>query len=148
MKGIAFDIDSGVGYETNVGKSVDSEKGERGLRVLEFEVAEEEVGFGRRVWGVVGDEGGGEEGEFGAERFELELGFVVELESVEEDKERERAGGFGGEEAREEVVGEADDAGVGLGLEREQLGDDVGFIIIIIGHGRGGSEEEEEREEE
>lgn len=73
----------------------------------------------------------------------------MELESVEEDEERERAGGFGGEEAREEAVGEADDAGVGLGLEREELGDDVGFIIIIIiGHGRGGSEEEEEREED
>lgn len=65
----------------------------------------------------------------------------MELLGVEEEEEGEGARGWGGgKEAGDEGVGEVDDAGGGLGLEGEEIGDEV-----IRGGGGGG--EGDEREE-
>ena len=84
--------------EADVGEGVDAELGEGELGLLELDVAEEElVGVGRVV---VGQEGGGDDGEFVAELREAELRLVVELRRVEEEEDGVRARGFhGGEEA-------------------------------------------------
>lgn len=86
-------------------EGIDGELGESSLRFAKLDVAEEEFGKRRGIF-VVGDERFGEEGKFGFELLEVELGFVVELLGVEEDDERESAGvGFrGGNDAAEEVV--------------------------------------------
>lgn len=98
----------GGAHEANVGEGVDAELGEGELGFFEFDVAEEEFTVVR----VVGDEGGGDEGEFVAEVEEAELGLVVELDGVEEEDEGVGAWGVdGGEEAREGLVVEVDHAG-------------------------------------
>lgn len=113
-----------------MGESIDAEKAEALLGFSEFDVAEEELGPIGGVL-VVGDEGGGDEVELAAEVLEAEFGLVVEVEGVEEDEEG--VGFGGGEEAGEGLVGEVDDAGGGLGLEAEKLGDEGG-----VGIGGGG----------
>ncbi|GAB2298832.1 hypothetical protein Dimus_032909 [Dionaea muscipula] len=132
-----------------MGEGVDVEEGEGGLRVLELEVEEEEGG--EEVRGgvpVVGNEGGGNEGEFGFERREVELGLVVEMCGVEEDEECEGAetGGGEGEDAAEEAVGEADYAGFRLRLKGEEIGDNG--IGVGVGDGDGGDEGGEDQGEE
>ena len=54
-------------------EGINAKESEALLRLFEFDVAEEEVGFARVRVKVVGDEELGEEGEFGVEVFELEL---------------------------------------------------------------------------
>ena len=71
------------------------------------------------------EEGCRENGEFRFEGWKLEFRFVVELGCVEEDEERERARTREGEDAAEEVVGEAEDAVGCGGLEVLELGDEV-----------------------
>lgn len=98
-------------HEANVGEGVDAELGEGELGFFEFDVAEEEFTVDLVVIVVVGDEGGGDEGEFVAEVEEAELGLVVELDGVEEEDEGVGARGVdGGEEAREGLVVEVDHA--------------------------------------
>lgn len=114
--------------EPDVRKGIDAEEGETGLRLLEFDVAEEDLGVGRRRRIlIVGYEGVGDDGELVAEFLEVELLLVVELNGVEEDDERVGSRGLGGgEEARDGVVVKVDHARCGSGLEVEEFGDSVG----------------------
>lgn len=108
-----------------MGEGIDAEEGEGGLGLLEFEVAEEELGGLR--W-AVGEEGGREEIELGAEGLEVEVGVGVEVGGVEEDEEGVGAGrGGGGEEAADGVVVEVDDAELGAGSEGDEVCDSVGI---------------------
>lgn len=77
--------------QANVRDAINTELGEGGLRFSVLDITKKELGL---RWGivVVGDEWGGKEGEFVFEVFEVELGFGVELVSVEEDEEGEGAG--------------------------------------------------------
>ena len=59
--------------KADVREGINAKESEALLRLFEFDVAEEEVGFARVRVKVVGDEELGEEGEFGVEVFELEL---------------------------------------------------------------------------
>ena len=59
--------------EVDVREGIDAKESEALLRLFEFDVVEEEVGVARVRVRVVGDEGLGEEREFGVEGFELEL---------------------------------------------------------------------------
>lgn len=72
--------------KVDVGDGIDTEEEEGGLGVLEFDVGKEELGLGRKAL-IVGDEGRGEEAEFGAQRFEVEIGVGVEMSGIEEDEE-------------------------------------------------------------
>ena len=131
-----------------MGEGVDAELGEGELRLLEFDVAEEEL-RARGVGGVaVGDEGGGDDGELVVELAEAELGLVVELGGVEEEEDGVGARvGDGGEEAGEGLVVETDDSRFGSGLEGEEL-----RHALLAGVGGGGGEgdggEDDEKEEE
>lgn len=80
------------------------------MRVLEFDVEEEEFGSIKGVF-VVLNEGGCNNGELGFEGWELELVLVVEVGGVEEDDERKWARTGEGQDAAEEIVREADEAG-------------------------------------
>lgn len=66
-----------------MGKRVDSKEGERGLGFLEFNVEKEELGPLVRVIEL---KRGGDKGKFGFEGGERELGFGMELMSVEENQ--------------------------------------------------------------
>lgn len=79
-------------------KSVNPKEGERGLGFLELNFEKEELGVFIRV---VQLKRGGEEGKFGFESRERELGFGVELLSVEENKGVEWTGSGEGEDAAE-----------------------------------------------
>ena len=112
--------------EADVREGIDAEESEALLRLFELDVAEEEVGVARARVRVVGEEGLGEEREFGVEGFELELRLVVELGGIEEDEEVVGSWGFrGGEVARDGVVVEVDNARFGSGLEGLELRDSV-----------------------
>lgn len=126
--------------ETDVREGVDAELGEGELGLLELDVAEEELGVGR----VVGEEGGGDDGEFVAELGEAELRLVVELCGVKEKEDGVRARGFhGGEEAGEGLVVQPDYARFGSGLQGEQ------FAHSLVGGGhRGGDEHHQYQQRE
>jgi len=79
------------------------------LRVLEFNVEEEEFESIRGVF-VVLNEGRCNNGELVFEFRELELVFVVELDGVEEDHEREWARTGKDQDAAKEIVCEANEA--------------------------------------
>lgn len=104
-----------------MGKSGDPKTGEGVLGFLEFDVEKEEEGFFVRV---IGQKRGGDDGKFGFQSGERELGFGMELVGVKKDEEVEGARGGNGENTEEEVIGEVDDAGGRLRLERGEFGDD------------------------
>lgn len=61
-------------------EGIDAKERETGLGLLELDVAEEDLGMGRRRWVlIVGDEGGGDYGELLVEVLEVELLLVMEL---------------------------------------------------------------------
>ncbi|KAM1837461.1 hypothetical protein EV1_019038 [Malus domestica] len=113
MCGCAADQAVGGADQADVWHRVDSELGEVVLRLLELDVAEEElgVGRGRRVLVVL----------------EVKLRLVVELRSIEEDKDPVGSRGFDGGEEFEETIVEVDHPRIGSGLEGEVFGDRVGF---------------------
>lgn len=82
-----------------MGKRVDPKKGERGLGFLEFNVKKEELGPLVRVIEL---KRGGDKGKLGLEGRERELGFRMELMSIEENKGVEGTGRGEGEDAAEE----------------------------------------------
>jgi len=91
----------------------------------------------------VGEEGGGEERELGAELGQVEVGLGVERSGVEEDEHGVGAArGGGGEETGDSGVGEVDHAGRGPRAEGLELRDKV------ISAGRCGREEDEGEEEQ
>ncbi|KAM2220256.1 hypothetical protein PS2_018950 [Malus domestica] len=114
MCGCAANQAMGGADQADVWHRVDSELGEVVLRLLELDVAEEElgVGKGRRVLVVL----------------EVKLRLVVELRSIEEDKDPVGSRGFdGGEEFGEETIVKVDHPRIGSRLEGEEFGDRVGF---------------------
>jgi len=91
----------------------------------------------------VGEEGGGEERELGAELGQVEVGLGVERSGVEEDEHGVGAArGGGGEETGDSGVGEVDHAGRGPCAEGLQL------RYKVIGSGGCAGEEDEGEEQQ
>lgn len=129
--------------EADVGQRVDAELVEGVLRLGELDVGEEEVAGA----GVVGEEGGGEERELGAELGQVEVGLGVERGGVEEDEHGVGAArGGGGEEAGDGGVGEVDHAGRGPRAKGLELRHQV--IGPCRGGGCGGEEQEREEQQQ
>lgn len=127
--------------KSDVGERIDTELGETGLGLFELDVTEKDFGGGGSVL-VVGDKGGGDQRELGMKALEVELGFVMELNGVEEDEEKVGPGRCGRcEEATEGVIVEVDHARFGSGLEREKFSNPVGFTMAED-HGQGDEEED------
>lgn len=88
-------------------ESVDAEELERRLAFRKLDLGEEKLGSGRSV--VVSEKRSGDDAELAAKLLKTELGFAVELSSVEEDEHRVwPRSGSGCEEFGDSMVVEMD----------------------------------------